>query len=81
MVRKLLELPKFFVFNFGTNSSRNNSIFAFLLTVVRFIQISVFAFCAFVYGVSDIFMSAFQMDLNDYPHFDLTEDGTLCSTG
>jgi hypothetical protein len=21
------------------------------------------------------------MDLNDYPHFDLTEDGTLCSTG
>jgi hypothetical protein len=27
------------------------------------------------------FLSAFQMELNDYPHFDLTEDGTLCSTG
>jgi hypothetical protein len=26
-------------------------------------------------------MSAFQMKLNDYPHFDLTENGTLCSTG
>jgi hypothetical protein len=26
-------------------------------------------------------MSAFQMELNDYPHFDLAEDGTLCSTG
>jgi hypothetical protein len=26
-------------------------------------------------------MSAFQMELNDYPHFDLTEDGSLCSTG
>jgi hypothetical protein len=26
-------------------------------------------------------MSAFQMELNDYPHFDLTEDGRLCSTG
>jgi hypothetical protein len=26
-------------------------------------------------------MSVFQMELNDYPHFDLTEDGTLCSTG
>jgi hypothetical protein len=26
-------------------------------------------------------MSAFQMELNDYPYFDLVEDGRLCSTG
>jgi hypothetical protein len=26
-------------------------------------------------------MSVFQMELNDYPHFDLAEDGILCSTG
>jgi hypothetical protein len=26
-------------------------------------------------------MSVFQMELNDYPHFDLTEDMTLCSMG
>jgi hypothetical protein len=26
-------------------------------------------------------MSAFQMELNDYPHFDLTEDGRPCSMG
>jgi hypothetical protein len=26
-------------------------------------------------------MSAFQMELNNYPHFDLAEDGRLCSTG
>jgi hypothetical protein len=26
-------------------------------------------------------MSAFQMELNDYLHFYLTEDGRLCSTG
>jgi hypothetical protein len=26
-------------------------------------------------------MSAFQMELNNYPHFDLAEGGTLCSTG
>jgi hypothetical protein len=26
-------------------------------------------------------MSAFQIELNDYPHFDLGEDGRLCSTG
>jgi hypothetical protein len=26
-------------------------------------------------------MSAFQMELKDYPHFYLTEDGRLCSTG
>jgi cell division protein FtsB len=55
--------------------------FCFLLTDVHFIQISVFAFQTFDYGVSDIFMSAFQMELNDYPHFNLAEDGRLCSTG
>jgi hypothetical protein len=26
-------------------------------------------------------MSVFQMELNDYSHFDLAEDGTLCSMG
>jgi hypothetical protein len=26
-------------------------------------------------------MSAFQMELNDYPYFYLTEDGRLSSTG
>jgi hypothetical protein len=26
-------------------------------------------------------MFAFQMELNDYPHFDLAEDGRLCSMG
>jgi hypothetical protein len=31
--------------------------------------------------VSDNFMSAFQMELNDYPHFYLTEDGRLCPMG
>jgi hypothetical protein len=78
MVRKLVELPKFLVFNSRTNSFGNSSVFTFLLTVVRFIQISVFAFH---YGVCDIFMSTFQMELNDYPHFDLAEDMTLCSMG
>jgi hypothetical protein len=55
--------------------------FSFLLTAVRFIQISVFTFQTFDHGVSDIFMSSFQMELNDYPHFDLVVDGRLCSTG
>jgi hypothetical protein len=26
-------------------------------------------------------MSTFQIELKDYPHFDFTEDGRLCSTG
>jgi hypothetical protein len=26
-------------------------------------------------------MCTFQMELNDYPHFDLIEDGKLCSMG
>jgi hypothetical protein len=38
-------------------------------------------FLSFGCGVGDIFMSAFQMELNDYPHFDLAEDGRLCSMG
>jgi hypothetical protein len=44
-------------------------------------QISAFALRTFDYGVSDIFMSVFQMELNDYPHFNLAEDGRLCSMG
>jgi hypothetical protein len=28
-----------------------------------------------------MFMSVFQIELNDYPHFDLAEDGRLCSMG
>jgi hypothetical protein len=52
--------------------------FCFLLSTICFIHISVLLFFM---GLVTIFMSAFQMDLNDYPHFDLTEDGTLCSTG
>jgi hypothetical protein len=31
MVRKLVELPKFLVFNSGTNSFGNSSVFAFYL--------------------------------------------------
>jgi hypothetical protein len=31
MVRKLVELPKFVVFNSGTNSFGNSSVFAFYL--------------------------------------------------
>jgi hypothetical protein len=44
-------------------------------------QISAFAFQTFDYGVSDIFMSAFQMELNNYPHLDLAEERRLCSMG
>jgi hypothetical protein len=51
--------------------------FPFLLTAVHFIQIFVFAFQTFDYGVSDIFMSVFQMELNDYSHFHPAEDCVL----
>jgi hypothetical protein len=80
LVRKLVELPKFLVFNYGTNSFGNSSVFAFylpLFTLYKFLYLLL----SFGHGVSDIFMSAFQMELNDYPHFDLTENGRLCSMG
>jgi hypothetical protein len=43
MVRKMGELPKFLVFNSGTNSLGNRSVFAFYLLLFAFIQISVFS--------------------------------------
>jgi hypothetical protein len=79
MVIKLVELPKFLVFNSRINSFGNSSIFAFYLLLFALYRF-LYLLLSFGYGVSDIFMSAFQMELNDYPHFDLTEDGRLCST-
>jgi hypothetical protein len=80
MVRNLVELPMFLMLNSTTNFFGNNSVFTFyllLFALYRFLY-SLLSFC---YGVSDIFMFAFQMELNDYPHFDLTEDGRLYSMG
>jgi hypothetical protein len=58
MVRKLVELPKFVVFNSRRNSFENSSVFAFyllLFTLYRFLYLHL----SFGYGVSDIFMSMF----------------------
>jgi catechol 2,3-dioxygenase-like lactoylglutathione lyase family enzyme len=81
MVRKMIELPKFLVFNSGTKSFRSSSIFCFLLTVVRFYTDLCICLLSYWLGVHEIFMSVFQMDLNDYPHFYLADNGRLCSTG
>jgi hypothetical protein len=80
MVRKLVELPKFVVLNSGTNSFGNSSFFTFYLLLFALYRF-LYLLLSFGYGVSDIFMSVFQMELNDYPHFDLAEDGRLCSMG
>jgi hypothetical protein len=60
MVRKLVELPKFLVFNSGTKSFGSSSIFAFYLLLFAFIQIYVFAFFSYWRGVSDIFCLRFR---------------------
>jgi hypothetical protein len=80
VVRKLVELLKFLVFNSGTNPFGNSSIFTFYLLLFALYRF-LYLLLSFGYGVSDIFMSVFQIELNDYPHFDLTEDGRLCSMG
>jgi hypothetical protein len=80
MVRKLVELLMFLVFNSGTNSFGNSSILLFTYCCSLYTDFCI-RFLSFCYGVSDIFMSAFQMELNDYPHFDLAGDGRLCSMG
>jgi hypothetical protein len=79
MVKKLVELPKFVVFNSGTNFFGNSSVFTFYLLLIALYRF-LYLLLSFGYGVSDIFMSVFQMELNDYPHFDLTDDGRMCST-
>jgi hypothetical protein len=55
MVRNLGELPKFFVFNSGTNSLENISVFAFYLLMFAFIQISVFSCRAIDMGLLTFF--------------------------
>jgi hypothetical protein len=80
MVGKLVELPKFLVFNSGTKSFGSSSVFPFLLTAVCFYTYFYIYFLSYWHGVHDIFMSVFLMELNDYPHFYLADDGRLCST-
>jgi hypothetical protein len=58
MVRKLVELPTFLVFNSGTNFFGNGSVFAFYLLLSTLYKFP-YLFLSFGYGVSDISMSAF----------------------
>jgi hypothetical protein len=81
MVGKPVELPMFLAFNSGTRCLGNSSVFAFLLTVACFYTVFCIYFPSNRYGVSDIFMFVFQMELNDYPHFYLAKYGRLCSKG
>jgi hypothetical protein len=55
--------------------------FTLYVLLFAFIQISVSTFLSCCFGVSDVLMSVFQMELNDYPYFFLTEDERLCSMG
>jgi hypothetical protein len=79
MVRNLVELSKFLVFNSRTNSFGNSSIFAFYLLLFALYRFLYLLFELLIMGVVTFVKSAFQMELNNYLHLDLTEDGTLCS--
>jgi hypothetical protein len=81
MVGKLEKLPKFFVFNSRTKSFGNSSVFTFFYCCLLLYRFLYLLFRVVYCGVSDVFISMFQMELNDYPHFFLTEDGRLCSMG
>jgi hypothetical protein len=81
MGRKLVELPKVLAFNSRTNSFGNSSVFTFYLLLFTLYRFWYLLFELLIMGVVTFFMSAFQMELNDYPHFNLAEDGTLCSMG
>jgi hypothetical protein len=51
MVKNLGELPKFFVFNSGTNSLGKRSVFSFYLLLFAFIHISAFSCRAIEMGL------------------------------
>jgi hypothetical protein len=78
MVRKLVELLKFLVFNSRTKSfgAVPFSLFTYYCSLLyRFLYL----LSELLTWVSDIFMSVLQMELNDYPHFNLAKVGILCS--
>jgi hypothetical protein len=80
MVRKLGELTKLLVFNSGTKSFENSSIFAFYLLLFAFIQNFIFALLAFDRGL--VTMLCLRSDgAKRLPSLYLTEDGRLCSMG
>jgi hypothetical protein len=60
MVKKLGDLPKFFVFNSGTKSFRNGSVSIFFLQLSTFIQLSVFALGAFDRGLVTLLCLRFR---------------------
>jgi hypothetical protein len=80
MVRKLVELLKFLVFNSRTKSfgAVPFSLFTYYCSLLyRFLYL----LSELLTWVSDIFMSVLQMELNNYPQFYVADDGRLCSMG
>jgi hypothetical protein len=51
-------------------------------TAIRFIPVSVFNFSKMItLGLVTFSWLCFQMNINNYPHFTIIEDWSLCSTG
>jgi hypothetical protein len=67
MVRKLGELPNFVVFNSGTESFGNSSIFAFSFLLFALYRILCLLFGCHQLGVSNVFMAVFLDDHERLP--------------
>jgi hypothetical protein len=59
MAKKMVELPKFLVFNSGTNSFGNNSFFDFYLLLFALHRYLYLLFELLIMGFVTFFMSAF----------------------
>jgi hypothetical protein len=58
------------------------SCFHCFLTAVRFISVAVFNFSEVItLGLVMFSWLCFQMNMYNYPHITIAEDGSLCSTG
>jgi hypothetical protein len=60
MVRELGELPNFFVFDSGTKSLGNTSIFAFSLLIFTLYRVLYLLFKYDQFGLSNVFMAVFS---------------------
>jgi hypothetical protein len=56
--------------------------FCYFLTAVRFIPVSVFNFSEMItLGLVMFSWLCFQINMDNYPHVTIAEDGSLCSMG
>jgi hypothetical protein len=77
----LREFPKFFVFNSRAKSGLSCSIFSISYCYLRYSSLEFSCSEVFTLGLVMFSRLCFQMNMDNYPHVTIAEDGRLCSMG